>query len=303
MTAALGEGLTAGDDLVRGSSGRLHRRLLLDRVARYGLLIPFVVVFFPLIDLLYWISEKALPTFTWATLTEDQIGNGGGLHAMIIGTAVLIALATSIATLVGIAAGLYTAEYAPPSIARIGRTAGNVLAGVPAIVLGFWGYFLLVIYTGWGYTVLGGALTLSILMVPFIYRTSDLAFSAVPPSQREAALAMGARRYQFLGRVALPIAIPGILTGVILAMAIGLGETAPLIYTAGWANVPLTGLFSQTSYLTGAIWLFYAQPPDIGLYSLAFQAAFVLIAMVVAINVTLQAVAEYYRRRLRGLLS
>ncbi|MEM0129127.1 MAG: ABC transporter permease subunit [Thermoplasmata archaeon] len=281
----------------------MRRRVAFDRTVRWLLLLPFVVVLYPLFNLLYWISAKALPTFTWATLTEDQIGNGGGLHAMILGTFALIGLATAIATAIGVLAGLYTAEYAPPAVARLGRAAGNVLAGVPAIVLGYWGYFFLVIRAGWGYSVLGGALTLSILMVPFIYRTTELAFSSVPGSQREAALALGARPRHYLRRVALPIALPQMLTGIILATAIGLGETAPLVYTAGWSNVPLTGLFSQTSYLTGAIWLFYSQPPTIGLYALAFQAAFVLVVLVLAINLSLQAVAEHYRRRLRGLVA
>ncbi len=281
-----------------------RRRILTDRLAQWLLLLPFVAVLVPLGDMIYWISERALPTMSWSVLTENQIGNSGGLHAMIIGTLTLIALSTAIATAVGILAGLYTAEYASPRVAQIGRTAGNVLAGIPAIVLGYFGYFLLVLYTGWGFTVLGGAITLSVLMVPFIYRTSDLAFSAVPATHREAALALGSRRIQYLGRVAFPIALPTILTGIILAMALGLGETAPLIYTAGWSSTPLTGLFSQTSFLTGAIWLFYQQPAGLGtLLALAFQAAFMIMMIVIVVNVALQWVAEHYRRRLRGLLS
>jgi phosphate transport system permease protein len=285
-------------------SGRLRRRLLTDRLARWLLLAPFVIVFFPLFDMIYWIGARALPTFTLATLTQDQVGTGGGLFAMIVGTLVVIGLATAIAAAIGIVAGLYTAEYAPPGIARIGRIAGNSLAGVPAVVLGYFGFFFLVRFADWGYSTLAGAITLAVMMVPFIYRTSDLAFTSVPANQREAALALGSRRHQFLARVAFPIALPTILTGIFLAMALGLGETAPLLFTAGWSSTPLTGLFSPTSFLTGAIWLFYQEPAGLGtLLTLAFQAALVLIAIVVALNIGLQWLAERYRRRLRGLLS
>ncbi len=283
-------------------SPRLRHRLRLDGIVRWALLGAFAAVFFPLFDMIYWVSVRAVPKFTLATFTEYQVGNAGGLAAMIEGTFVLIGLATAFATSIGLIAGIYTAEYAPPAVARIGRLAGNVLAGIPAIVIGYFGYFLFALYTGWGYTTLGGALTLSVLMVPFVYRTADLAFSSVPASQREAALALGARRHQYLRRLAWPIALPTVLTGVFLAMAIGLGETAPLVYTAGWSNTPWTGLFSPTSFLTGAIWLFYEQPPTLGaLLTLAFQAAFLLIVIVVALNLGLQWLADRYRRRLRGL--
>lgn len=287
---------------LRLRSGRLRYRLVVDRLMRYLLPLTFLLVLAPLFDLLYWISAKALPTMTWATLTTNPVGFGGGLWAPITGTLILIALATAFAGGLGILAGMYTAEFAPASIARVARLTGNLLAGVPAIVVGYFGYFLLVLYTGWGFTTLAGAITLGVFMFPYVFRVCDLSFASVPREQREGALATGATRGQYLRRVAFPIAFPSVLTGVFLAMAIGLGETAPLVLTTGWTNTPTTGLFSATSYLTGVVYQNYQFPSDLGqLVTLAFQAAFLLIVIVLALNIAVQVIAGRYRRRLQGL--
>ncbi len=290
-----------GADLLT-STGRLRRRLVFDRVIGWALLAAFLVVLFPLFDMLYWVSAKALPTLTWGTLTQNQVGTGGGLYPMIVGTFVLIGIATAISTAIGVVAGFYTSEYAPAPVARVARIAGNLLAGVPAIVLGYFGYFLLVIYTGWGFTALAGGITLGIFMTPYIYRTTDVALTNVPPAQREAALAMGSRRGQYLVRVAFPIAIPTILTGIFFAMALGLGEAAPILYTAGFSSTPITSLMSPTGSLAVAIWQFYDFPSTYGSFlALAFQAAFLSIVIVLVLNVAVQLLSDRYRRRLRGL--
>ncbi len=291
-------------DLLGPADGRLRYRLWVDRVVRWGLPLTFLLVLVPLFDLLYWVSAKALPTFTWATISTNPVGFGGGLWAPITGTFLLITIATAISGGLGILAGMYTAEFAPPPVARLARLAGNLLAGVPAIVVGYFGYFLLVLYTHWGFTTLAGAITLSVFMLPYVYRVCDLSFSSVPRDQREAALAAGATPRQYLLRVAFPIAFPSVLTGVFLAMAIGLGETAPLVLTAGWSNSPSTGLLSTTSYLTGVVYQNYQFPDTLGhLVTLAFQAAFLLVVIVLVLNILVQVIAGRYRRRLQGLFS
>jgi phosphate transport system permease protein len=284
------------------STGQLRRRLVFDRVIGWALLAAFVVVLYPLFDMIYWVSANALPTLSWATLTENQVGTGGGLYPMIQGTFVIIGIATAIATGVGVVAGFYTSEYAPPVVARVARIAGNLLAGVPAIVMGYFGYFLLVIYTGWGFTALAGGITLGIFMSPYVYRTTDVALTSVPSSQREAALALGAKRHQYLGRIAFRIAIPTILTGVFFAMALGLGEAAPILYTAGFNSTPITNLMTPTGTLAVSIWQFYDFPSTYGHFlALAFQAAFLSIVIVLGLNVAVQLLSDRYRRRLRGL--
>ncbi len=290
-------------DILRYSPGHLRLRFVIDKIVGWVLLLAFLAVLFPLADMLYWVGEKALPTFTMNTLTLNQVGTGGGLHSMIVGTFIILILSTVIATGIGVLAGMYTAEFAPRRVAEAGRVAGYLLAGVPAIVLGYFGFYLLVIYTKWDYNTLAGAITLGIFMVPFVYRATDLAFVNVPHDQREGALAMGASRFQYLRRVAFPIAMPTILSGVFLAMALGMGETAPLVLTVGWSNTVPTNLLQPTGYLTGAIWNFYDFPSTYGSFqTLAFQAAFLLILIVIALNVGVQIISEHYRRKLRGLV-
>lgn len=283
-------------------SARFRRRLAFDRWIGRLLPLVFLAVLFPIFDMVYWIGSKAVPTLSWTILTTNPSGFGGGLYASILGTFYLLLIATGIAAAVGLVAGMYTAEFALPKVASAARMAGNLLAGTPAMVVGYFGYFALVIATHTAGSVLFGGITLSIFILPYIYRTSDLAFASVPSEQREAALGIGSTRLQYLLRVGLPIAFPRILTGVFVAMAIGLGETAPLLFTAGWNFFPPQTLNSQTSYLTGVIWNDFDAPSTLGtLQTLAFQAAFLLIMIVIVLNIAVQLVAELYRRRLRGL--
>lgn len=281
---------------------RLRLRVGLDRWVKWLLPLLFLAVLYPIFDMLYWIGQKALPTLTITILTTNPSGFGGGLYAPILGTFYILAIATSIATVIGVLSGIYTAEIAGPRLAEAARVGGNLLAGTPAIVVGYFGYFLLLIDTHSQPTLLAGAVTLSIFIVPYIYRTSDMAFASVPPDQKEAAMGMGTTRWQYLRRVAFPIALPRVLTGVFVAMAIGMGETAPLLFTAGWSNFPAISVTGPTSYLTGVIWLFYQFPSNEGTdQTLAFQAAFLLILMVIVLNIVVQIISERYRRRLRGI--
>lgn len=295
-------GEAAADDLGAGTDRRLARRRAWDRWVGVLLYLPFVIVLAPLADLLYWISARAVPTLTLATLTTNPSGFGGGLYAPITGTAFLMGVSAGLATVLGVLAGMYTAEFASPRVASVARLGAHLLAGVPAIVIGYFGYFALVLYLGWGYSLLAGAVTLAFFMVPYIYRTADLAFGSVPSSQREAARGAGATGAQYLRRVAWPIAFPRVLTGIFVALAIGVGETAPLLFTAGWNNVPAAALGSPTSYLTGVIWLFFDYPSSFGTdQTLAFQAAFLLIVVVIGLNIVIQLIAERARHRLQGL--
>jgi phosphate transport system permease protein len=285
-------------------SGRLKRRLAKDRALRWGLPLAFVAVVFPILDLIYWISSRALPTLTWTTLSTNPLGDAGGLYAPITGTFYLLGIATAISAGLGILAGAYTAEYATPRVANAARLVANVLTGTPSIVVGYFGYFALVLYLHSGYTLWAGAVALSVFMLPYIFRITDLAFGTVPEAQREAALGMGASRRQYLLRNAFPIAFPQVLTGIFLAMAIGAGETAPLLLTAGWSITPAQSLNQQTSYLTGFVWTYFDQPATAGtLVTLSFQAAFLLIVGVLILNLIVQIVSEIYRRRLRGLFA
>lgn len=294
--------MNATEDSLFGTSARFRRRRQLDRWL--GRLVPlsFLLVILPLLDLVYWIATRALPTFSWTTLTTNPEGTSGGLYGPIVGSAGILAISTAIAAAIGIAGAIYTAEFASERAAATARFTTNLLAGVPSIVVGYFGYFALVLYFGWGASLLAGSVTLSIFILPYVFRSADLAFASVPPELREASLGMGSTRGQYIRRVAFPVALPQVLNGVFLAMAIGLGETAPLLYTAFWNNFPPTGLNQPVGYLTGLIWNYYDEPLTFGTeVTMAFQAAFILMVAVIVLNIAIRIIGGIYARRLRGL--
>ncbi len=281
---------------------RFRRRRRLDRWI--GRLVPivFLVAIVPILDLIYWISQRALPTLTWTTLTTNPTGNAGGLYGPIVGTVDLLLFGLAIAVPLGIVSGLASAVFLPFRWGEVVRGAGDLLVGLPSVILGYFGYFALVIYFGWGASLLAGGVTLGFFMFPYIARASDQAFSSVPSDLKDAALGAGARLRQYARRVAFPIALPQILSGIFLAAAIGIGETAPLLWTALFSSYPPTNLSEPTGYLTGLIWNYYDEPLTFGTeVTLAFQAAFLLIAIVVAMNVIVRIYAERSRKKLEGL--
>lgn len=161
-------------------------------------------------------------------------GAEGGILPAIIGTLCLMAVAMLTAVPIGVGAAIYLAEYAPESAVTHAITFGvECLAGIPSIVIGLFGYAFLVIYLGFGFSILSGGLALMFMILPWTVRTSEEAIKTVPDALREGSLALGATKWQTVKRVVLPSAIPGITTGVILGIGKAIGETAVVMFTAG----------------------------------------------------------------------
>jgi phosphate transport system permease protein len=171
----------------------------------------------------------------------------------------------------------------------------DVLVGIPSIVLGYFGYITMVLYLGWKFSLAAGALTLAIMMLPYIARTTEMALRQVPLSAREAAYGLGCGEGRVIWSILIPSARGPIITGVLLAVAISLGETAPLLYTAGWSNYLWSGHFTHegVGYLTYVIWSFIGQPYP-SAHQLAYAAALLITLMVLVINLIARAV--FYRR-------
>ena len=252
--------------------------------------------------LMVWILSvvfvRGVGALNFKVLTTITQGSGGGLLNAIEGTLVLSGAALLLAVPFGVAAGIYSAEYRFSSWAITIRFLADVLVGVPSIVIGYFGYVALVQWLGWNFSLAAGAISLAIISLPYLCRTTELALRQVSNDLRDAAYSLGANERRVIFGVCLPAALPSILTGVLLALAVSVGETAPLLYTAGWSNFMWDGhlTHSPIAYLTYAIWTFINEP-FASANALAYAAALLVTGFVLVINILARFVLE--RRRLR----
>ncbi|WP_308388567.1 phosphate ABC transporter permease PstA [Acidithiobacillus sp. AMEEHan] len=244
----------------------------------------FVIVAAAFLSIIADVLIKALPGLKLSLFTEVSTGMGGGLKNAIEGTLVLSLGSLLIAAPIGIAAGIYLSEFGTGLAGKALRFLSDVLVGVPSIVLGYVGYITMVIYLGWQFSVAAGILTLSVMLLPYIARTTEMALSNIPPAVREAGFGIGAGEGTVILRILLPGALPAVMTGLFYALALSMGETAPLIYTAGWSNYMWNGQFTNQpiGYLTYVIWTFINEPFEEA-HVLAFAAAFLITLVVLSL--------------------
>jgi phosphate transport system permease protein len=240
--------------------------------------------------LMVWILAvvfvRGVTALTPSLFTTVTQGSGGGLLNAIEGTAVLSAGALLLAVPLGVGAGIYISEFGANRWASTIRFLADVLVGVPSIVMGYFGYVTMVEGLGWNFSVAAGSIVLAIICLPYICRTTELALGQVPGDLREAAYALGTSDWRTILRICVPAALPSILTGILLALAVSVGETAPLLYTAGWSSYLWDGklVHSPIGYLTYAIWTFINEP-FASANALAYAAAFLVTGFVLAINI------------------
>ncbi|NLW01793.1 MAG: phosphate ABC transporter permease PstA [Clostridiaceae bacterium] len=220
-----------------------------------------------------------------------------GIFPMIAGTLIIIFCTMAIAVPVGICAAIYLTEYAKQGVlVRAIRFATESLSGIPSIIYGLFGYIFFKNALGLGFSVLSGALTLSIMVLPLVIRTTEEALKSVDPGYREVSLALGASRLYTIFRVVLPCAVPGILTAVILSMGRVIGETAAVIFTAGAVpRVPRPGRVLKSSVRTLSVHLYLAALEEADFTS-AFATAAILMVIIAVLNFTAKRIAK----RLRG---
>lgn len=237
------------------------------------------VVVTPTLWMLFGVIGRALPVFRFSVLVQNSQGNGGGLRNAIEGTAVLGLGVMLTGGTVSVLAGIYLSEFATGRTRSILRGAYEVLSGIPAIVLGYVGYLALVVSFDWGFSLAAGVLVLSVMSIPYITKATESALAQVPTSYREGAEALGLPVNWTLRKIVLKPAIPGIVTGLLVALALAVSETAPMLYTAGWSASPPTGQLthSPVGYLTYPIWTFYNLPSKTA-QDLSYDAALLLIA-------------------------
>ena len=189
-----------------------------------------------LVFIIAFILVNGLPHVTWEFLTESprSMGREGGIAPMIAGTAWLVGLAVLMAAPIGVATAIYLTEYTRETrLTHVIRFGADCLAGIPSIIFGLFGFVFFVIAMGMGFSILAGALTLALMVLPTIIRTSEEAIRAVPQSYRDVSYGLGSTRWQMVTRVVLRSALPGIGTGIVLAIGRSLSETAAVMLTSG----------------------------------------------------------------------
>ena len=236
-----------------------------------------------LVFLVGHILINGIPFITPSLFSLEYNSDNVSLLPAFITTIIMVFLSLLIAAPLGLFTAIYLVEYAQRGnrLVRMVRITVETLSGIPSIVYGLFGSLFFVGWLGWGYSVLAGTFTLSIMILPLVMRTAEESLKSVPDSYREGSFALGAGKLRTIFRIILPAAMPGILSGVILAMGRIVGETAALIYTAGTvAQIP-TSLFNSARTLAIHMWALSSEALHTGQ---AYATAVVLLVLVIGIN-------------------
>ena len=273
-----------------------RRRLLSDVVVGLcGLAVLIALV--PLAFVLIYVVKQGFSSLNWAFFTQmpKPVGEiGGGMANAMVGTLILIGIASAVAIPVGLIAGVYLSEYAGGRFASAARFTADVLNGVPSIVIGIFAYGLAVLPVH-RFSALAGGLALGFMMIPIITRTTEELLNLVPSTLREGALALGATRARAAFGVMVPAALPGIMTGILVALARISGETAPLLFTSFNNRFFTARLDQPIASLTVQVYTYAISPYD-DWHRQAWAGALVLVAFIFIFSVLARIVTRRLER-------
>ena len=282
-----------------------NRRAAKDRLLTNLVWVTFALALVPLVSLVWKVVEEGAPALSAEFFTysmRNVVGEGGGIYHAIMGTLLVTGMTAVISVPVGVLAAIYLVEYGANSrTARMVTFLVDVMTGIPSIVAGLFAYALFVIFFGPGVRMgFGGAIALSVLMIPVVVRSCEEMLKLVPDELREASYALGVPKWRTIVKVVLPTALGGIITGVTLAVARVIGETAPLLIIAGLTDSVNFNLFAERmTTLPVFIYYSYTQPgvpPEFG-QERAWGAALVLILIVMALNLLARAIGRHFAPR------
>jgi phosphate transport system permease protein len=273
-----------------------------DRLARGTIAAGTVVALIPLVLIVYYLLKKGLGSWSGDFFTTDPTGNTffknssiGGIKSAILGTIEMVALASAISIPLGIGVAVWLVEYGRTSrFAQTVRFFVDVLTGVPSILFGLFVYIVLVVGTGSTYAGYKGSIALSLLMLPVVIRSAEVILLLVPAGLRESALALGAPRWQVIFRIVLPTALPGMITGVLLAVARAAGETAPLLFTAAYTKGTTSNLGAFMNSLPVQIYNDVTSPTE-SVVNRAWGAALTLVTLILLLNLLARLISRRSR--------
>ncbi|HKF43334.1 MAG TPA: phosphate ABC transporter permease PstA [Thermoanaerobaculia bacterium] len=277
---------------------RDSRRRLLSRTVVGLCGLSVVVALIPLALIFFYVVKQGFSSLNWDFFTKlpKPVGEvGGGMANAIAGTLILIGIAAAVAIPVGLIAGIYLSEYPKSHLASAVRFTADALNGVPSIVIGIFAYGLAVMPVH-RFSALAGGIALAFMMIPIIARTAEELLNLVPPSLREGALALGSTRSRAAFSVMVPAALPGIMTGILVALARISGETAPLLFTSFNNRFFSLRLDQPISSLTVQVYTYAISPYD-DWHRQAWAGALVLVTLIFIFS----ALARIVTRRLERM--
>jgi phosphate transport system permease protein len=296
--------LEAPASLLSGGAG--WRRRAKDRLMTVLIAGAFALAMIPLISLVYEVTKRGIPGLSLEFFTEDargQIGEGGGAAHAIMGTLIITGVATLISVPIGIMGAIYLNEYGEGRLRRALTFFVDVMTGIPSIVAGLFAYALFEIFLGPGIRLgVMGSVALSVLMIPIVIRSAEEILKIVPNHLREAAYALGTPKWKTIVKIVLPTAFAGLVTGVMIAVARIVGETAPLLVTTGVVDSMNSDPFhGRMQNLAVYAYNEYRSPGVFkqAAYDKAWAAALTLIAIVMLLNIAARLVYRRYKTEIR----
>jgi len=267
-------------------TANLRRRKLHSRIFETLCALAVIVALIPLAMILFYVVKEGFGALNLDFFTKmpKPVGeSGGGMANAIAGTLILIGIAAAFAVPVGCLCGIHLSEYPGTKFSSVVRFSADVLNGVPSIVIGIFAYGILVLPVK-RFSAIAGGVALGLLMIPIVVRTTEELLRLVPGGLREGALALGATRGRAVFSVIVPAALPGILTGILVALARVAGETAPLLFTAFNNRFWSTSLTQPIASLTVQVFTYAISPYD-DWHRQAWAGAFLLVMMILALSV------------------
>jgi phosphate transport system permease protein len=287
------------DILLETVDKKYRKRMFVNKLVTISTIVCVIAAIVPLTSILIEVVKNGISAISYDFLTQPQgsIGSGsGGIAPAIQGTFIVVGLAAAIGTPIGLLTGIYLSEFAKEGkFAYTVRFFNDVLTGLPSIVIGIVGYVLIVLALG-SFSVIAGALSLSIIMIPIVVRVTEETLKVVPYSLREAGHSLGLSKAKITLFIVLPAAKDGILTGIIVAISRIAGETAPLIMTILGTSLFFTGITGPVDALPLRIWRLASQPYE-SAHSFGWGSALVLILMILALSMGLRLLVQ--KRSLR----